>query len=447
MITRIKLLFVSLFFSPRFYLLLALTCLLWVLSFFFTWIELFAQISLGAVIVLPLFDCILLYKVDGVRAMRDVPERLSNGDKNPICIEVSNFYAFQVSLHIVDEIPFQFQQRDVDFTANLASNASTTIEYQLRPTERGEYSFGSLNVFASSPLGLAQRKFVFEGAGVVPVYPSFMQMRKYELLAISNRLMDVGVKRIRKIGQAREFDQIREYIPGDEFRHINWNATARKSQLMVNQYQDEKSQHVYSIIDMGRTMKMPFEQLSLLDYSINAALVISNIAMLKDDKAGVVTFSESIGGVIKAERSKGHIKKILEMLYNQRTSYKEANYELLYATIKRTIHQRSLLILYTNFESLSSMKRQMKFFSMLAKSHLLCVVFFENTELRELLDSSPNTLEDVYIKTIAERFAHEKKLILSELERHGIQAIFTAPQNLTINTINKYLEIKARGLI
>lgn len=437
----------SIYFSWRFYTTIALAVVLFVLAFFFHWMELAAELVFVGLIALPLLDILILYLRRGVQARRDTPERLSNGDDNPIVIHLENNYGFPVRLSIIDEIPFQFQQRDIRFLTSMEAGSAKAIQYTLRPTERGEYSFGAVNVFVETPLGLVQRKMSFSADAMVPVYPSFIQMRKYELLAATNRLVEVGVKRIRRIGHAKEFDQIREYVPGDEYRTINWNATARKADLMVNQYQDEKSQHVYSLIDMGRTMKMPFERMTLLDYAINASLVISNIAMHKDDKAGLITFTEKIESVLKAERGKGQLRQILETLYNQETRFKEASFELLYAAVRRNLHQRSLLLLFTNFESLSSMKRQLRYFSMMAKSHLLCVIFFENTELRSLLESSPTKLEDIYIKAIGEKFAYEKKLITSELDRHGIHSIFTKPQDLSVNTINKYLELKARGLL
>ena len=156
-----------------------------------------------------------------------------------------------------------------------------TYNYTLRPTERGTYAFGSLNVFASSPLGLFKRRFRFDTAQEVPVYPSYLQLRKYDFLAFTNRLFEYGLKKIRRIGHTMEFEQIKDYVRGDDIRNINWKATAKRNQLMVNQYQDEKSQPIYSVIDKGRVMKMPFEGLSLLDYAINATLVISNIAIKK----------------------------------------------------------------------------------------------------------------------------------------------------------------------
>jgi len=399
-------------------------------------------------VVLVLVDTLILYaNRKGFFARRDTLDKLSNGDDNPVQIVLENQYLFPVRISVIDELPFQFQVRDKEFKLNIDSGKSKTIEYDLRPVKRGEYSFGAVNVFVKSPIGFVQRRYRFSQDMMVPVYPSFMQMRKFELLAISNQLTDAGIKKIRRRGNNAEFEQIKEYVAGDDYRTINWKATARKNKLMINQYQDEKSQQLYSVIDMGRIMRMPFEGLSLLDYAINSSLVISNIAMLKQDKAGIITFSNRVQAILPADRRNAQLRKILELLYNQKTGYLESDYEHLYATIKTKINQRSLVLLYSNFESLSGLQRQLKYIRRLAKVHLLVVIFFENTELRSFIDKAATSAEEIYNKTIAEKLAYEKKLIVKELEKYGIQSILTAPQQLSVNTINKYLELKARGLI
>lgn len=404
-----------------------------------------------AVLVVPcavLADMVLLYsRGKGIFARRDMMEKLSNGDLNEIRITLENKYPFPVFLEVIDELPLQFQARDLKYKAFLPPFRAKRLAYKVRPVRRGEYVFGAVNVFVASVLGLLQRRYKFDNETMVPVYPSFMQMRRYELLAISNRLTEAGIKKIRRIGQNMEFDQIKEYVSGDDPRRVNWKATARRNRLMVNTFQDEKSQQVYSLIDMGRVMKMPFEQMTLLDYAINASLVISNIAMLKYDKAGVITFSHRVHQTLPAERRGLQMHKIMELLYGAKTGYLESDYGKLYATVKQRITQRSLLLLFTNFETLSSMQRQLSYLRRLSKDHLLVVIFFENTELRAFLDKKPDTMQEIYYQTIAEKFSYEKKLIVKELEKYGIHAVYTAPQNLTVNTINKYLELKARGLI
>jgi len=247
-----------------------------------------------------------------------------------------------------------------------------------------------------------------------------------------------------RIGHSMEFEQVKEYVAGDDYRTLNWKATARKGQPMVNSFTDEKSQQVYCIIDKGRLMKMPFNGLSLLDYAINAALVLSNVALTKQDKAGIITFSERPGTFVSANKKATQMQLILEVLYNQKTRYLESDFEQLYIMLRKKVSQRSLVVLFTNFESLSGMRRHLPYLRKIAQHHLLLTVFFENTELKSLLATSANNLEDVYTKTVAEKFAFEKRLIAKELQQYGILSVLTPPEQLTINSINKYLEIKAK---
>jgi uncharacterized protein (DUF58 family) len=194
-------------------------------------------------------------------------------------------------------------------------------------------------------------------------------------------------------------------------------------------------------------MQMPFNGLSLLDYAINASLVISNIAIQKSDKAGLITFQDTIDATLPASRSNRQMSAILEVLYNQKTGYRESDISVLYSYIRRKINHRSLLLLFTNFESMYGLQRQMPFIRNLARQHLVVVIFFENTELTSLIEQPASDLRTIYYKAVAEKFAYDKKLIVKELQKMGIQSILTPPQNLTVNTINKYLELKARGMI
>jgi uncharacterized protein (DUF58 family) len=244
-----------------------------------------------------------------------------------------------------------------------------------------------------------------------------------------------------------EFEQIKDYIQGDYIKNINWKATAEKGQLMVNQFQDEKSQPVYSIIDKGRVMKMPFNKLSLLDYTINATLAISKIALKKNDNAGMFAFSNKIENRVVAERRSSQMNLILETLYNLKTNFVESDFSRLYIDTKRHLPQRSLLLLYTNFETLDALHRQLPYLQAIAKHHLLEVIFFENTELISYTQKKSNNTLEIFEQTIAEKFIYEKQLVVNELRKYGIQTILTKPEDLTINTINKYLEIKAKGLL
>lgn len=419
-----------------------------VLAYFFPslykvcWLFLFLLIAFSALDILLLFA-----SRQHIKASRKAPEKFSNGDENAIAIKLRNLYSFPVSAKVIDEIPFQFQMRNFEINRKLDANGKDQFDYHLRPTERGEYFFGNLNVYISSPLRLISRRFTFDNNQMVPTYPSYIQLRKYDLMAFSNNLLQYGLKRIRRIGHTMEFEQIKEYVQGDDIRTLNWKATAKRNQLMVNQFQDEKSQTVYMIIDKGRVMKMPFNGLSLLDYAINASLVLSNVILKKGDKAGLFSFSKKVENRVIAERRQSQMNLILENLYNIKTNFFESDYSRLYVDVKKNINHRSLIILYTNFETVDGLHRQLPYLKGIAKNHLLVVVFFNNTELNDLIHKKAVTIQDVYDQTIAEKFAFEKRLIVNELKKYGIYSVLTQPENLTLDTINKYLEIKARGIL
>ncbi len=436
----------SLFISSRWYQLGVGIIVLFVLSYGIPVLFTVAQLLLLFLVVVTLLDYIVLFATrQPVAVERVVADRFSNGDENVVRLEIRNRYPFPVRLQVIDEIPEQFQMRNFVQKAELKAGAEGTLEYRLRPMQRGEYVFHSINVYIKSPFQLIVRRKVIEAETTVRVLPSFQALKQFDLLAMSQNLAESGNKRMRKLGHSLEFEQIKAYVAGDDLRSLNWKATARRGgELMVNNFTDERSQQVYCLLDKGRVMKMPFGGMSLLDYAINATLVLSRVALVRQDKAGLLTFSDQIGTFLPAGRKTTQMSHILEILYNQQTRYQETDYEKLHSMVRTRITQRSLIVLFTNFESLSGLQRQLPYIRSIARQHLVLVVFFENTGLDQLRKMEAETIEDVYTQTIAEKFAYEKRLIVKELQQHGIATILTAPENLTVATVNKYLEIKAR---
>lgn len=421
---------------------------MYVLAFFFPVLMWAAHIVLLICFLAAMVDFLLLFnQKNALQAQRILPEKLSNGDENFVKIDIKNNYSFTISTKIIDEIPFQFQKRDFLIEKQIASGANIFFQYSLEPKERGEYNFGGLNIYASSPLGLISKRFIFQKDAMLPAYPSFIHLRKYELMAIQSEFLLGGIKKVRKLGHTMEFEQIKEYVPGDDIRTINWKATSKTNRLMVNQFQDEKSQRIFMLIDKGRTMKMPFNGLSLLDYSINATMALSHIILRKGDRAGMMTFSKKAENKIAADNKSGQLKKISEALYNIKTDFFESDFNRLYQDVKYSINQRSLILLFTNFETLDGLNRQLKYLRGIAKNHLLVVVFFKNSELQTLINKNPENMQEIYDEIIAEKFEFEKKLIIQELRKYGIYTVYTLPENLNIDVINKYLEIKARGIL
>lgn len=438
----------NLYLTNWFFLLLGIAASFFVASFLWSSLFFFAQLFLALVFAYLFVDILILYSSSTkIEAERIVKEQLNLGEDNHVRILVKNHYNMPVSLKVIDELPYQFQIRDFKRFLNLAPGEEETIDYYLKPVKRGEYKFGALNLFVGTSLRVAQRRVRYSQDFASKVYPSVRLMREYELKVFTNSNLNHGVKKVRRLGNAQEFEQIKPYVQGDDFRKINWKATSRKGEIMVNQYQDERSQSVYSIIDKSRAMKMPFDDMTLLDHSVNSALVISNIALRKDDKVGLMTFSDKLGVHVKAEKLGGQLRKLLENLYRQKTRFNDANYEMLYYGVRQNIKGRSLLFLYSNFESLYAMERAMPMLRKISKLHLLVVIFFENTGLVEKANKKAETIEDIYVQTMAQKAVIEKQTIAAELQKYGINTILTTPQKLNVDTINKYLELKSRGLI
>lgn len=433
--------------TRRFYIAFTLVILLVGSGYLFAPLFALGQGLLFVLFLVVLADSYLLYRTKGMDASRHCADRFSNGDENEITIRVENLYSHPVGVEVIDEIPFIFQQRDIDFHLSLERGEGKAIRYHLRPTRRGVYSFGHIRVFATTRLGLVSRRFTCGTPRDVKVYPSYLMLHQYELLAISDNLTELGIKRIRRVGHQTEFEQIKEYVKGDDYRTINWKASARRHQLMVNVYQDERSQQIYNVIDKGRVMQEAFRGMTLLDYAINASLVISYVAMCKEDKAGLVTFDEHFDTFVPASKQAGHMQTLLENLYSQQTVFGETDFSSLCVHLGKHVSKRSLLILYTNFVNVSSLNRQLSYLQQLNRQHRLLVVFFEDADMKAYISRPAKDTEDYYRHVIAEKFAYEKRLIVNILKQHGIYSLLTTPENLSIDVINKYLEMKSRQVL
>jgi uncharacterized protein (DUF58 family) len=436
------------FLTNRFF--YAMACLIFLLVFSYAFPFLFPVAKTVAILfaVLCFIDVLLLFN-KGTRIVvhRETTAVFSLGDDNPVKLTLENSSRTTLHVQLIDELPEQFQMRNFTLDFKLAPAAPFNHTYSLRPLTRGEYLFGKVHLYLTTTLGIIKRRHSLSLECAVAVYPSIIQMKKYELKTLARTATEYGVKKVRRIGHSYEFEHIKQYTRGDDYRSINWKATGRRAQLMVNQYEDEKSQQVYCIIDKSRVMHMPFYGLSLFDYAVNAALAISNIVLGKQDKAGLITFAENTKARIKADRSKTQLKKILEALYKEKENTVEANYESMYVGVRNLVRGRSLLFLYTNFESSYALQRVLPQLKKLNDQHLLVVIFFENTEITTSATARVETLEDIYTQVTAEHYTFTKVQIAQQLKQFGIFSMLTKPENLTVATINKYLELKSRGMI
>ena len=435
------------FLTRRFYIFAVVVVALYAASFLLPWLYGVARALMWLLFAVTVADMLLLYSRRGITAERSMAERFSNGDDNDVSIHVASTCPFALKLGIIDEVPFVFQRRDILFAMQLQPHGEGTLLYTLRPTRRGSYGFGLIRVFARTAVGLVERRYSCAKGEDVKVYPSYLMLRRYELLAISNRLTDMGVKRMRRAGNNTEFEHIKDYVAGDEYRHINWKASARRHQFMVNVYEDEKSQQVIAVIDKGRTMQQAFRQMTLLDYAINASLMLSFVAVRKDDKAGLITFADHTDTFLAPSKRQGQMERIMDTLYAEQTQFGESDFSELLQTVMQRVRKRSLLVVFTSFADRQAMQRQLPYLMQMSRQHRVLVVFFADNDMLDYLHSPRRTTEDYYRHVIIQRMLHDQQLIVSELRQHGILALLTTPQNLSVDVVNSYLEIKSRELI
>lgn len=402
---------------------------------------------IGALGIWAVIDILLLFTARGkVCGGREMADKFSNGEDNQVKIVLQNKYRWTVYLRVMDEIPFPFQIRTLTEKCKLESEEKQILCYRLHPVRRGEYEFGKIRVFVSTVWGLVERRFSLGEEAKVAVYPAFAEMRKYELRAMGAR-QNAGDKQVRFLGITTSFDQIKPYVWGDDPRRVNWKATAKCNRLMVNSYTDERAQSIYCLLDKGRTMQFPFREMTMLDYAINAVLALSDVILKKGDRVGLYTFSNTSDVFIKSDNRGGQLRQINETLYKQQTYFLESDFEQMYVAVNRSVQTRSLLILFTNFESMAALERQLPVLHRLTQKHLLLVVLFENSEIREVMENANKSVYDIYFQTIAMEFMAEKQRIVRTLRQQGILALLSRPEDLSVGVINAYLKLKEKNVI
>lgn len=414
----------------------------WRIFFTFGWIP---TAFLGLALLYSIFQ--LFTGKTGFEVKRILPDVFSNGDDNEIVLNVRSKYGIPVSAEIIDEVPFFLQKRDFLIKSDFDSFETKDLTYTLRPVRRGVYAFHDVHVYVSVWPHIISRRFTTSSSDKAKVYPSFFFLRKQQLLSVRNKNLEFGTKAIRKIGQSREFENIREYVTGDDYRLINWKSTARKHTLMVNQFEDEQCQNIYMVIDKGRGMQHTFNQMALLDYAINSTLQLSHLALSHSDRAGLISFEKTVTTHVACERNSRQMNKIMDTLFSEVSSFAEADYSALSEYVSLNVKRRSMLLIYSTFDSVRSLQRQLPYIKQMSKTHLVIPVFFVDSDIEALANENPTEDSQVVVQVLAQNYLLEQKMIVAELRKAGILSILTSPLSLNANVINKYLEVKARRLL
>jgi uncharacterized protein (DUF58 family) len=294
-------------------------------------------------------------------------------------------------------------------------------------------------------LGTFTRQARYPAQAAVKVYPNVLDVRKYDLLARKGLLYELGLRQARIFGMGTEFERLREYNTDDEFRRINWKATARRGKPIAAEYETERSQYVLSVIDTGRLMRPPIGDLAKLDYVINTALLLTYVALLKGDHVGLLTFADDVSTYLAPRNKRGQFALMLEALYNVQFQPVEPDYARALGYLSLKNPRRSLVVVFTDLVTLDAARPLIAHMSRLAQRHLpLCVTISDPNIARYTGQATP-TSDAAYQRAVAEMLRDERQVVLDTLNRHGVLTLDVPADKLTVSVINTYLELKARG--
>lgn len=392
-------------------------------------------------------DYIVTTKPEAIEVERINDTKLSLGADNLITVLLANRGSRALNIQLRDEYPYQFQSDTVILSCALAPYDIYEARYHVRPLQRGDYQFGDVNIRYRSTLGMFVRQVRYPTAAAVKVYPNVLDVRKYDLLSRKGLLFELGLRAARVFGGGTEFERLREYNTDDEFRRINWKATARRGKPIAAEYETERSQYVMSVIDTGRLMRPPIGDLAKLDYVINTALLLSYVATLKSDHVGLLTFADEVRTYLAPKRGKGQFYQMLDALYNVQFEPVEADYSRALAYLGVKQKRRSLVVLFTDLVTLDAARPLISQMARLAQHHLPLCVVISDPNITGLAAQPPNDSDAVYQRAVAEMLIDERRVVLDTLNRSGVMTIDVPADKLTVSVINKYLELKARGAL
>jgi len=387
---------------------------------------------------------------------RYVDEKLALGTTNKVLVAVR--YSSQSREAVVrrvhriivkDEPPHAFTVEG-QTTVRLAlspTEREAVFSYHLTPPAKGDFAFGDIYIYQPGFLGLIGRVGRMPAVFNVKVYPNLHETEKYDILVRRGRLMQVGIRNIRQRGGGSEFESLREYVPGDEYRKIDWAATARRGKLITRQYEMERAQNILIVIDTGRNMLQPIQKMAKLDYVINTALMLAYVAASSDDKVGLAVFDAEVRSFLPPAKSRSQVYQILNVLYNASAQMVESDYREAFTEIAARWRRRSLLVLFTDLVDPDSSAEILHDLAILEDLHRVVCVTVADPNITEASRIMPESTADVYRKSIAMQVLQERRQAISILKRRGIWTVDSPPETLSADLINHYLELKSRSSI
>ncbi|MGI9035384.1 MAG: DUF58 domain-containing protein [Pyrinomonadaceae bacterium] len=436
-------------FSRRFFILLVAALAPLSLSWNFPALRPFVFVYDAGLILLAVVDYFISRKLPaGLTIRREFAGRFAICDENEIRLRVENRTPRAFYLKIKDEFPPEMkldETREADFRIEAQSRADFT--YGLTPPRRGRYEFGKTAARYLSKLGLVWCQANLNEAQTVKVYPNMRRAREMELKALGARSFLAIQRRAVRRGEGREFESMRDYVRGDELRHISWTATARRSRLTTRQYQIERDQTIIIAVDAGRLMTSRIETETKFDTAIHSALALMSAAMRGGDNCGLVIFGRKIKKYLPPKKGVEHLDATLEALHDLEPELIEPSYSRAFQFISANAKKRSLIVILTDLIDKDSSERLLNALRLLRPRHLPLVVTIGDRDLNRTVSQTPQELRDVFTQSAAQEIIHQREAALKMVESIGGLALDVTADSLAPRLLETYLKVKERGLL
>lgn len=435
-------------FTKLFYLLIAAGLILLSLSWGRPWLRWAALAYDIALIALAIFDARRSQLPKSVRITREFSGRFAVGAETEVHLNVQNAQPHAISLVLKDEYPAQMKLSDLrEAKLRVDGQSSAALVYGLTPPKRGRFEFGQIVVRFLSRFNLVWCETRIGEPTAVKVYPNMRRAREAELKALGARSLVASHRKTSWRGEGREFESLRDYVRGDELRHISWSATARRGKLTTRQYQIERDQTILIAIDGGRLMTARIEQETKLDSAVHAALALMSAAARAGDNAGLLVFGRKIKSFLPPGRGHDHLDAALEALYSVEPEMIEPSYSHAFEYIAVNSKRRSLVILLTDLVDEEGSKELLTSLRLLRPRHLPLVVTIADRDLRAVVSTAPENARDLFTQSVAEEIMTLRETALRLVESQGGLALDVTAAALAPALLEKYLQVKERGLL
>ena len=397
------------------------------------------------VAMLLLADARVTAAPDRLVVARQVVDRLSLGAENPVTITVQHRGPRRVSVLLRDEHPFEFRASQTLLSGDIMPGDTLELRYTVNPPRRGDYRFGRMVVRYRSALGLFERQHAYPLERDVRVYPNLLDLRRYDLLVRRGLEMEAGTRTTRRYGAGTELERLREYVPDDELRRINWKATARRGVAISNEYETERSQNVVVLLDAGRLMGAVADGLTKLDHALNAGLLLTYAAGRRGDRVSLLAYADTVRAYLPPQKGKRAFLSILETLYRLEPELTESDHARAFSYLAGRGLRRSLLVLFTDLSEPEPSRALVAHLARASRHHLVALVTVADPSLTGPATREPRNAQQLYEQVVAQRLLAERRHVLANLSGQGIITLDLPADKLSAQVVATYLELKARG--